>query len=130
MWCCGGGSVRPGAAGTAPDERDFAVVLAKGLGKNTQRRNLTSMRMGLIEGRPAIRTRSGDGRSATLGKATPDRRRSFDSDSDDDAYGEPMRRDGLIADDRRLGAERRGRVSRLVSLCTAAVRRYERFSSR
>ena len=37
-------------------------------------------------------------------KATPDRRRSFDSDSDDDAFGEPARRYGLIADDRRLGA--------------------------
>ena len=33
-----------------------------------------------------------------------ERRRSFESDSDDDAFGEPARRDGLIADDRRLGA--------------------------
>ena len=100
--------VRPEAppAPLPPTNADaLLMVLAKGLGKNTQRRNLTSMRMG-TDRRP-----SGD--SDTLGemaarrrprKATPDRRRSFDSDSDDDAYGEPARRDGLIADDRRLGA--------------------------
>jgi len=62
------------------------------------------MRMG-TDRRP-----SGD--SDTLGeiarqrssKKNNERRRSFESDSDDDAFGEPSRRDGLIADDRRLGA--------------------------
>ena len=133
LWCCGDGSVRPGRRRyRCPDERDaLLMVLAKGLGKNTQRRNLTSMRMG------TDREPSGD--SDTLGEmaarrrrpqeGTPDRRRSFDSDSDDDAFGEPMRRDGLIADDRRLGAGSDGSVSRLVSRDFTTVERYERFRS-
>ena len=84
---------------------EVLMVLAKGPGANHQRRNLTSMRRGSDRGRP-----SDDplGRAAIERRGSPSKKkekRSFDSDSDDDSYGEPHRQDPLCGDvGRRLGA--------------------------
>ena len=124
--------VRPEAppAPLPPTNADaLLMVLAKGLGKNTQRRNLTSMRMG-TDRRP-----SGD--SDTLGEMAARRRPGRRHLTDDDRSTRTrttMRMENPKAarrSHRRRPAAgrrfRRGRVSRLVSLCTAAVEGYERF---